>query len=159
MITETDKFIPEFSVALSSRLAKSFDVNLLGADRFQHSIEPTVTYTYVPDEEQGSLPLFDLRDRVASRNDVTYALVNRLTARSQAADGSSSYRDLFYLRLSQSYNIDEPQAYIEDGLLIGSWKIDHSLTCAWRWILRRLRIFPLMLKVSSPSMVIQDSIL
>ena len=115
-IAETDKFVPEFSVALSSRLAKSFDINLLGADRLQHSIEPTVTYTYVPDEEQGSLPLFDLRDRVASRNDVTYALVNRLTARSQAADGSSLYRDLFYLRLSQSYNIDEPQAYIEDGL-------------------------------------------
>ena len=115
-VTETDKFIPEVSLALSSRLVKSFDVNLLGSDRIQHSIEPTVTYAYVPDEEQGSLPLFDLRDRVASRNDVTYALVNRLTARSQAADGSSLYRDLFYLRLSQSYNIDEPQAYIEDGL-------------------------------------------
>ncbi len=115
-ITETDKFVPEFSVALSTRLAKSFDINLLGADRLQHSIEPTVTYTYVPDEEQGSLPFFDLRDRVASRNDVTYALVNRLTARSQAADGSSLYRDLFYLRLSQSYNIDESQAYTENGL-------------------------------------------
>ncbi|TNF48101.1 MAG: LPS-assembly protein LptD, partial [Deltaproteobacteria bacterium] len=118
-ITETDKFVPEFSVTLSSRLARSFDLNMLGADRFQHSIEPTVTYTYVPDEEQGSLPLFDLRDRVASRNDVTYALVNRLTARSQAADGSSLYRDIFYLRLSQSYNIDEPQAYIEDDLSDG----------------------------------------
>ncbi|MDG5468042.1 LPS assembly protein LptD [Deltaproteobacteria bacterium IMCC39524] len=106
-VTETDKFIPEVSLALSSRLVKSFDVNLLGSDRIQHSIEPTVTYTYVPDEEQGSLPLFDLRDRVLSRNDVTYALVNRLTARSQAADGSSLYRDLFYLRLSQRYDIDE----------------------------------------------------
>jgi LPS-assembly protein len=106
-VTETDKFIPEVSLALSSRLVKSFDVNLLGADRIQHTIEPTVTYTYVPDEEQGDLPLFDLRDRVLSRNDVTYALVNRLTARSQAADGTNSYRDFFYLRLSQSYDIDE----------------------------------------------------
>jgi LPS-assembly protein len=105
--TEADKFIPEISVALSTRLAKSFDANLLGADRIQHSIEPTITYTYVPDEEQGDLPLFDLRDRIEHRNDVTYALVNRLTARRQTADGSSSYRELFYLRLSQSYDIDE----------------------------------------------------
>ncbi len=106
-VTDTDKFIPEFSVALSTRLAKSFDANLLGADRIRHSIEPTLTYTYLPDEEQGDLPLFDLRDRIERRNDVTFALINRLTARSQAADGSSSYRELVYLRLSQRYNIDE----------------------------------------------------
>jgi LPS-assembly protein len=106
-VAETDKFIPEVSLALSSRLIKSIDAKLLGADRIQHSIEPSVTYTYVPNEEQSNLPLFDLRDRVLSRNDVTYALVNRLTARSQAADGTSSYRDFFYLRLSQRYDIDE----------------------------------------------------
>jgi LPS-assembly protein len=111
---DNDKFVPEFSVALSTRLVKSFDVDLFGADRLQHSIEPTVTYTYVPDEEQDDLPLFDLNDRIASRKDVTYALVNRLTARSQSADGSSLYREIFYLRLSQRYNIDEPQIYIED---------------------------------------------
>jgi LPS-assembly protein len=105
--TETDKFIPELSVALSTRLKKSFDANLLGADRIQHSIEPTVTYTYVPDEDQDGLPLFDLRDRIERRNDVTYSLINRLTARSQEVDGSSSYRELFYLRLSQRYDIDE----------------------------------------------------
>lgn len=105
-VTETGKFIPEFSLALSSRLAKSFDANLLGSDRIRHSIEPSLTYTYIPDEEQGDLPLFDLRDRIERRNDVTFALINRLTARSQAADGSSSYRELFYLRLSQRYNID-----------------------------------------------------
>ena len=93
---------------------KSFDANLWGADRIQHSIEPTVTYTYVPDEDQGGLPLFDLNDRIVSRNALTYALVNRLTARSQAADGSSLYREVFYLRLSQRYNIEEPQTYIED---------------------------------------------
>jgi LPS-assembly protein len=105
--TDTDDFIPEFSVALSTRLAKSFDADLLGADRIQHSLEPTITYTYVPDEEQDDLPLFDLQDRISSRNDVTYALVNRLVARSVTADGSNSYRDLFYLRLSQRYEIDE----------------------------------------------------
>ena len=105
--TDTDDFIPEFSVALSTRLEKSFDIDLLGADRMQHSIEPTLTYTYVPDEEQDDLPLFDLQDRISSRNDVTYALVNRLVARSVAADGSNTYRDLFYLRLSQRYDIDE----------------------------------------------------
>ncbi len=105
--TDEDDFIPEFSLALSTRLVKSFDATLWGADRIQHSIEPAVTYTYVPDEPQGDLPLFDLNDRILSRNDVVYSLINRLTARDLAEDGSRSYRELFYLRLSQRYDVDE----------------------------------------------------
>ena len=42
--------------------------------------------------------------------------------------------------------------------MIALERIGLFLTCAWRWILRRLRIFPLMLKVSFLFMVIQDSV-
>jgi LPS-assembly protein len=86
---------------------KAFDVNLWGADRVQHSIEPKAAYTYVPNESQDELPVFDLLDRIERRNDIAYALVNRLIARSTAADGSKVYREFFNLRLSQSYDIDE----------------------------------------------------
>ena len=105
---DSEKSVPEFSLAFATRLAKSFDVDNLGSiDRVQHSFKPMVTYTYVPDKAQDDLPLFDLYDRVSNRNDVTYALVNRFIARSTAADGSRVYRDLLYLRLSQIYDIDE----------------------------------------------------
>lgn len=106
---DDEMFVPEFSLGLATRLVKSFDVDRWGIDRLQHSIEPKVTYTYTPDEFQDDLPLFDLHDRIEAlnRNAVTYALVNRLTARSTATDGSSTYREFFILRLSQSYDIDE----------------------------------------------------
>lgn len=106
--TEDDeKSVPEFSLALATRLVKGFDVNDWGVDRIQHSIEPQMIYTYVPDVSQEGLPQFDLYDRIERRNDIVYALVNRLTARSTAADGSSVYREFFNLRLSQNYDIDE----------------------------------------------------
>jgi len=103
---DDERFVPEVSLALATRLVKTFDVNRWGIDRIQHSVEPKVIYTYAPDEQEEDLPSFDLFDRVSNRNDVTYALVNRLVARSTAADGSLVYRDLFNLRLSQSYNLD-----------------------------------------------------
>ncbi len=104
---DDEKFVPEFSLALATRLQKTFDVNRWGLDRIQHSIEPQVIYTYVPDEDQDDLPLFDHYDRIERRKDITYALVNRLTARSTAVDGSMVYRELLNLRLSQRYDIDE----------------------------------------------------
>ncbi len=102
-----DKFIPEFSLGLATRTVRSFDANLWGFDRIQHSIEPKTVYTYVPDESQEELPLFDLYDRIEGQNDIAYALVNRLVARSTKADGSKIYREFFNFRLSQSYDLDE----------------------------------------------------
>ena len=104
---DDEKFVPEFSLGLATRLVKNFDVNRWGIERIQHSIEPKAVYTYVPDEDQDDLPLFDLFDRIGRQNDIGYALVNRLTASSVAADGSTAYREVLNLRLSQSYDIDE----------------------------------------------------
>ncbi len=104
---DDEAFVPEFSLALATRMVKSFDVNIWGIDRLQHSIEPKAIYTYVPYESQDELPLFDLYDRIERQNDVAYALVNRLVARSTQTDGSKVYREILNLRLSQSYDIDE----------------------------------------------------
>lgn len=104
---DDEKFVPEFSLGLATRLIKNFDFGSWGVDRIQHSIEPKLVYTYIPEEDQDGLPLFDLHDRIGRQNEVSYALVNRLTVRSTAADGSRVYRELLNLRLSQSYDIDE----------------------------------------------------
>ena len=98
--------IPEVSLTLATRLIRNFAVNRWGLDRVRHSIEPEISYTYIGDEDQTTLPLFDLYDRLEERNDITYALVNRLTALSSPAGGTPFNRDLLYLRLSQSYDLD-----------------------------------------------------
>ena len=103
---ETD-FIPEFAATLSTRLQRVYPFNRWGVDAIQHSIEPQVTYTYIPNEDQDDLPLFDIRDRIMPLNQVGYALVNRLTARFVDADGRRSYREVLNLRLSQIYDIRE----------------------------------------------------
>jgi LPS-assembly protein len=104
---DNEQSVPELSLGLATRLIKDVDVDRWGIDRIQHSIEPQVTYTYVPDEYQDDQPLFDLYDRQLRQNDVTYAVINRLTARTTLADGSRAYREVFNLRLSQTYDIDE----------------------------------------------------
>ncbi len=104
---DNEQSVPELSLGLATRLIKDIDVERWGIDRIQHSVEPQVTYTYVPDEFQDDLPLFDLYDRQLRQNNVNYAVVNRLTARSTLADGARAYREIFNVRLSQTYDIDE----------------------------------------------------
>jgi LPS-assembly protein len=104
---DDEKFIPEYSVTTATRFLKNFELNRWGVESVQHSVEPKVAYTYVSDEDQDELPLFDLSDRIQDRNDLSYALVNRLTARSTAADGTRTYRELLNLRLSQSFDFEE----------------------------------------------------
>ncbi len=104
---DNQQAVPELSLGLATRLVKDFDFGRWGVDRFQHSVEPQATYTYVPDEFQDDLPLFDLYDRQLRQNDVAYAVVNRLIARRTLADGSRAYHEVLNLRLSQKYDIDE----------------------------------------------------
>lgn len=102
--SESD-LLPEFAATLSTRLVRVYPFARWGIDSLQHSIEPQVSYTYIPNRDQEDLPLFDLKDRIGPLNLVSYALVNRLTARSLGADGSRSYREVLNLRLSQAYDV------------------------------------------------------
>jgi LPS-assembly protein len=77
-----------------------------GIGRVRHSIEPTVSYSYIPRIDQGDFPHLDAVEEVQEENLVTFSLINRLTARYK--DGSSSRTfDLMVFRLSQTYNLGE----------------------------------------------------
>ncbi|MDH3998893.1 MAG: LPS assembly protein LptD [Desulfuromonadales bacterium] len=102
-----DRAMPELALNLSTRLMRTFDLNLWGMQRMQHSIEPQARYIYVPYKDQSQLPLFDLKDRLQRQNAIEYALVNRLVGRYAGADGVSRYHEFFNLRLSQRFDIDE----------------------------------------------------
>lgn len=102
---EEDDLVPEYAATLSTRLVRVFPFEHWGIERLQHSIEPQISYSYIPNHDQDDLPEFGRRDRLGPRNQVAYALVNRLTARSTDADGHPSYREVLNLRLSQAYDV------------------------------------------------------
>jgi len=102
---EESDLLPEYSATLSTRLVRTFAFDRWGAERLQHSIEPQITYLYMPDRDQDDLPLYGRGDRLGPLNQVEYALVNRLTARFTGADGTAGYREVLNLRLSQVYDV------------------------------------------------------
>lgn len=83
-----------------------------GIGRIRHSVEPTLSYSYIPYVEQvdpaTGLPKilqFDALDTVTKQNTVTAALVNRLTAHYKDASGFSTY-DMMVFRVAQSYALN-----------------------------------------------------
>jgi LPS-assembly protein len=91
-------------VSLSSTLARVYDIGWKDLQRVQHVMVPEVTYTYVPNENQNSLPFFDFNDRIVTRNAVAYSLTNYLTGKFANGDLPAVYRNLAYFRLSQEYD-------------------------------------------------------
>ena len=77
-----------------------------GLKKLKHTIRPKIIYTYIPDDVQDDLPIFDGVDRIGKRNDFTYSLNTILTGKFKE-DGNSIYRDYIYMDLSQNYNINE----------------------------------------------------
>lgn len=96
----------DFSTRFATRVSRVFDMgSSSGLTKIRHSIEPEVTYLFMPNINQDDLPYFDSADRVANKNKAEYALVNRFIGRFIVDGSRPTYRELAYLRLSQSYDI------------------------------------------------------
>jgi LPS-assembly protein len=78
----------------------------LGIGRVRHSVEPGISYNYIPDFDQPSIPQLDAVDTVTAQNRVSGSLTNRLTAHYKDAAGSRSF-DLMVFRLSESYDLNK----------------------------------------------------
>lgn len=79
-----------------------------GFGRIRHSIEPTISYSYIPRIDQTKLPP-DAADLVAEENTVTASLINRLTAHYKDASGSRTF-DVMVFRLSQFYDLEKARS-------------------------------------------------
>ncbi len=95
---------------LNSRISRVYGTDgEAGIGRIRHSIEPTISYLYIPRVDQGSIPQRDVVDTVMAQNLVTVSLINRLTAHYKDAAGSRSF-DLVVFRLSESYDFDKARS-------------------------------------------------
>jgi LPS-assembly protein len=80
------------SAGVATEIEKVYDLNWEPVEKLKHTIEPFVTYDYVPNLDQSSLPLFDETDRIEARNLVTYGATSRIFLKlspRQAVQGES----------------------------------------------------------------------
>ncbi|HVM95640.1 MAG TPA: LPS assembly protein LptD [Candidatus Acidoferrales bacterium] len=95
-----------------------------GLERVKHTIEPEVSYLYIPAVNQDDLPLFDGVDRVNHRNLVTYGFASRLIGRFSQDDGDATaakqtpIRELARLSVLQSYDLSREIAPLKLGTTV-----------------------------------------
>lgn len=102
----------DINLSLSTRMEKIYQAGIRSDYKIKHEIIPQIEYTFSPDIDQDSFPLFDAEDRLDKINQLTYSITNRLIARNpvlqKGADmkpGSApyEYKELAWVKLSQSY--------------------------------------------------------
>jgi len=78
-----------------------------GIGKIRHSIEPTISYIYIPEFKQEQVPQFDTLDSISSMNTVTISVINRVTVHYKESKEAAGFKtfDLAVLKLSQGYNL------------------------------------------------------
>jgi len=90
-----------------------------GIGRIRHSIEPTISYGYVPNIDQKNIPQFDSTDSIVTMNTVTVSLVNRLTAHYKTSKDSQQFTtfDLLVFKLSQAYDLSAGPVHMRSDVI------------------------------------------
>jgi LPS-assembly protein len=92
----------------SSKLSNVFKV-----DKWMHTIEPTVSYTYIPPVNQSHLPAFDEVDQIPFTNQITYGITQRLVGKPEKEGVSSGPSEYGKLIISQNYSLGDPFTDVE----------------------------------------------
>jgi LPS-assembly protein len=73
--------------------------------KWMHTIEPTVSYTYIPRVNQSHLPTFDEVDRIPYTNEITYGITQRLVGKAEGV--SSGPVEYAKLAITQKYSLGD----------------------------------------------------
>jgi LPS-assembly protein len=82
------RWIPYFQTGVGTEFERVYDLNWKYIEKLKHTVEPFVSYTYVPEISQSSVPLWDERDRINGRSLVVYGFTTRLFARMNSTPSS-----------------------------------------------------------------------
>lgn len=112
----------------SSEVYRVFDVNWGDVQKVRHAVKPEITYSYIPSAGPSVRPEFVLpvgnttvggvAANVDAENSITYALTNALITRLRDDKGNVGYREVFRVKLSQTYNITTPTIYVTPPTLL-----------------------------------------
>ncbi len=101
--------IYDIGAELSTKLIKLFDLHMKSADKLKHELIPKLEYAFTPDINQDDLPSFDSLDNIPEQHLITWSLTNNFISRKSNIPPKgkeiSTYRDIAYIKLSQSYDI------------------------------------------------------
>jgi len=82
--------IPYGQAGVSTVLERIYDVEWTDIEKIKHTIQPIANYYYVPDINQGNLPLWDQIDRVDPRSMFYMGMVSRVFFKYRAASTPST---------------------------------------------------------------------
>ncbi len=103
--TPTERKFVYAAADLNARFSRVYGTDAeSGIGRIRHSIEPTLSYSYIPRFDQTDIPHLDAVDQVQSQNLVTASLINRLTAHYTEGNSSRTF-DIMVFRLAESYDL------------------------------------------------------
>jgi lipopolysaccharide assembly outer membrane protein LptD (OstA) len=116
---DTTRFLVEVSERLGTRLLRRFDEPGFGLRRLTHVVEPSLTYLYVPWQDQRSLPQFDRIDFISPQNRLIARLGNQWLGRSVGTGGEVLSREVAFLEIAQSVNLQPGTREFSDVYLAG----------------------------------------
>ncbi len=82
--------------------------DLYNVGKWMHTVEPFVSYTYIPRVNQNRLPAFDEVDQIPYTNQITYGITQRLVGRPEKVGVSSGPFEYAKLMIFQSYSLGDP---------------------------------------------------
>jgi LPS-assembly protein len=97
---------PEVSMTVGNRIARVYRGGE-DNDASRHEVELQLNYFYASAVDTTGIAAFDFYDDFSAENRFRLTLNNRLTIQQKSDDGVPVYRDLFNLRLSVDYDLDE----------------------------------------------------
>ena len=97
--------LPEAGVRLSTSLTRVYETNVQQLKKVHHEIVPEISYGFVPERDQGRLPLYDYTDRLIHRNMISLSATSLINGKFAYGD-TTEYRDMSRIKLSADYAID-----------------------------------------------------
>jgi LPS-assembly protein len=90
---------------MTTEISRVFNVGGRTIEKIRHGVKPELSYTYIPDVTQNSLP--DYVTPVPEQHTLSYGLTNSFLARWKDRDGRTQYIEFLRLKLAQIYDIKE----------------------------------------------------
>jgi len=119
---DTSREIFELGAEVGTVLSRTYPVRWLALEKIKHTLEPAISYLYIPAVGQEDLPLFDGVDRISRRNLISYGLVSRFVGKFADTSGDHTgpaspppVRELARLFLMQSVDVSREIDPLQTG--------------------------------------------